>query len=145
MAEIKAGGKDEKTYKDKIVAIKEVFNKVVRTNRLTEYEIIKDKVAVFLPLAVHGDNGGWIRTKESRPCINIPGPGKKCVTQIAIEELEPTRRGSNTEYALFVKEDEKSGYKFYGFYDRIVSKKDKRSIYFRQKKGKGSLNEWRAE
>ena len=96
MAKIKAGAR----YRIIVDALHEVFNLPNTAAFEAEYEISAMQYAVFFPLAVRGDNGGWIRTGKERPCVNIPDHDGKGITQYAIGEPIHTTHDENARYAV---------------------------------------------
>jgi hypothetical protein len=148
---LKVGDPDAR-YKTIIIAMNKVFGIKVKAAFTAEYEISKNKVAVFFPIAKWEEHGGWIRIIKEKPCINIPyfkGSTIKGITQYALTN-EPilTKRSPNTEYALLVKRvaiGPNSNYEFIGIFSRTESKKDKFSTYFKQTGIKLDIKKWKGE
>jgi len=146
MEKLIAGDKNQIIYSKKDGL--KLFNITRYNARTVEYVIKTDKqLAVFIPLAVRGKDGGWIRTRQGTTCINIPDEKSKNFTQYALRKPLHNGQGKNAKYALFVQKDRKPGYVFYGVFTRKESelKEDEYSTYFKWKSDELVLSKWQKE
>ncbi|MDR2719085.1 MAG: hypothetical protein LBB89_13605 [Treponema sp.] len=129
-------------------AMGNIFGQTKINVRKAEQIINDKKIADFLPIAVRGKDGGWIRFKKDKKFINIPDIDEKGITQIAVNGPRTSENRKNTEYAVFVEKGIKQGttgaqYEFFGICSRTVSKEDRYSTYFKLLKTEFETDDWK--